>query len=76
MAKNYIFTITPGRTGTMYLAELIAQNTKDREVHHEILDYDAFGVDSPDLSTLTLFNSEGNITKVKNFCTRTCIAKK
>jgi hypothetical protein len=67
MAKKYIFTITPGRTGTLFLAEFLIKNLPKCEVHHEILGYDSFGVDSPDLSTLTLFNSQGNIEKVKKF---------
>ena len=67
MAKKYIFTITPGRTGTLFLAEFLIRNLPKCEVYHEILGYDSFGVDSPDLSTLTLFNSQGNIDQVKKF---------
>ena len=67
MVKKYIFTITPGRTGTLFLAELLIRNLPKSEVHHEILGYDSFGVNSPDLSTLTLFNSQGNIDKVQKF---------
>ena len=67
MAKKYIFTITPGRTGTLFLAEFLVRNLPKCDVHHEILGYDSFGVDSPDLSTLTLFNSQGNIDQVKKF---------
>jgi len=67
MAKKYIFTITPGRTGTLFLAEFLVRNLPKCEVHHEILGYDSFGVDSPDLSTLTLFNSQGNVDQVKKF---------
>lgn len=67
MAKKYIFTITPGRTGTLFLAEFLIRNLPNCEVHHEILGYDSFGVNSPDLSTLTLFNSQGNVKEVKKF---------
>jgi len=45
-----IFTLTAGRTGTMYLAELLRANLPDTEVHHEILEYDSFGVDTPEIS--------------------------
>jgi len=62
-----IYTLSAGRTGTAFLAELFARNFQDAEVHHERLNYDAFGVDIPDLSHLSLFNSRGNIQKVQHF---------
>jgi len=59
--------MTAGRTGTAFLANLIAANVPEAECHHEILGYDRFGVDTPDLSHLTLFNSAGNVPKVQDF---------
>jgi hypothetical protein len=46
---------------------LLAQNLPNAEVHHERIGFDAFGVDVPDLSHMTLFNSRGNIRKVRRF---------
>lgn len=66
-SKQFIFTITPGRTGTAYLSGLLKNNLSNAEIYHEILGYDKFGVDTPDVSHLTLFNSRGNVEKVKNF---------
>jgi len=42
--KKFIFTITAGRTGTTFLANLFVNNIPNSEVHHEILGYDKFGV--------------------------------
>ena len=65
--KKFIFTMTTGRSGTKYLATLLRQNLPDAECHHEILGWDRFGVDTPDLSHMTLFNSLGNVEKVQAF---------
>jgi len=62
-----IFTLSAGRTGTAFLAELLSGNLPDAEVYHERIGFEAFGVDAPDLSHLTLFNSRGNIRKVRRF---------
>ena len=67
MPQTCIFTITTGRSGTAFLAELLRVNLPDAEVHHEILRYDAFGVDTPDLSHRVQFNAFGNTEKVKAF---------
>lgn len=65
--KRYVFCMTPGRSGTHYLTELLKVNLPEAEVHHEILGFDKFGVDSPDISHMTLFNSVGNVDKVRGF---------
>lgn len=65
--KDFLFTMTTGRSGTQYLTELLRQNLPDAECHHEILGWDRFGVDMPDLSHMTLFNSQGNVEKVQEF---------
>ena len=67
MSKTFIFTVTTGRSGTGYLTRLLSENLVDAEVHHERLGYQAFGVDTPDASHFTLFNSVGNVVQVQNF---------
>ncbi len=67
MPTRALFTITTGRSGTAYLAELLRLNVPGAECHHEILSYAGFGVDSPDLSDLTQFNALGNTVKVQRF---------
>ena len=64
---NFLFTLTTGRSGTSYLAELLHQNLPHAECHHEIWGWDRFGVDTPDVSHMTLFNSKGNVDKVQAF---------
>jgi hypothetical protein len=64
---NFVFTMTTGRSGTLYPAQLLAQNLPDAECYHEIVGWDRFGVDTPDLSHMTLFNSQGNVEKVQAF---------
>ena len=65
--KKFIFTMTPGRTGTIFLTHLLKANITDSEVHHEILGYNEFGINTPDMSHFTLFNSQGNVDKVRDF---------
>jgi hypothetical protein len=65
--KKFVFTMTTGRSGTRYLARLLEQNLPDAECHHEIHGWDRFGVDTPDVSHMTLFNSQGNVEKVQAF---------
>jgi len=65
--KHYIFTMTQGKTGTYFLTSLLENNLADCEVHHEILGYDKFGIDTPNISTFTLFNSQGNVREVQSF---------
>jgi len=66
-AKDFVFTLTTGRSGTKYLASLLELNLPDAECHHEIHGWDRFGVDTPDLSHMTLFNSQGNVEKIRAF---------
>ena len=65
--QQFVFTMTTGRSGTQYLADLLARNLPDAECHHEFSGWGHFGVDTPDLSHMTLFNSEGNVEKVQTF---------
>ncbi|MBF0438469.1 MAG: tetratricopeptide repeat protein [Magnetococcales bacterium] len=66
--KHLIFTMTPGRSGTAFLSDLLTANLPPfAEVHHEIIGFDAFGVETPDLSHLTQFNSLGNVPHVREF---------
>ena len=64
---DFVFTMTTGRSGTLYLAQLLLQNLPDAECYHEIVGWDRFGVDTPDVSHMTLFNSQGNVEKVQAF---------
>lgn len=68
--KRLIFTLTAGRTGTQYLANLLQANLDDALVRHEVLDYDAFGFDTPELSHLLQFNTRGNTAYVQAFWQR------
>ena len=68
--RKFLFTITPGHSGTTWLADCLAANLPDSAVFHEILGYDRFGLDTPDLSHLTLFNSQGNVEPVRAFWQR------
>tara|TARA_B100000676_G_scaffold283271_1_gene309876 strand:+ start:9763 stop:10599 length:837 start_codon:yes stop_codon:yes gene_type:complete len=67
VARRFVFTITTGRSGTAYLAELFKQNLTDAAVWHERTGFTTFGVDAPDLSHFTLFNSRGNVSRVNEF---------
>lgn len=68
--RSFVFTATTGRSGTTYLGELLRANLSDASVYHERAGYLAFGVDSPDASHFTLFNSAGNVAPVQEFWRR------
>ncbi len=65
-----IFTIAPGRTGTVFLTELLGTNFPDAEVHHERMGPNQFGVHSPDISHMMRFNIEGNVHAIHQFWRR------
>jgi len=65
--KTFVFPITTGRSGTVYLSELLRINLDGAEVHHERLGYLQLGVDTPDASHFTTFNSAGNVDSVQAF---------
>lgn len=67
MSKNLIYTITTGRSGTLYLTHLLKNNLINAEVYHEKIGYQDFGINTPDLSHFTNFNSLGNTENIKNF---------
>ncbi len=68
--RKLIFTITTGRSGTAYLADLLKSNSRTGLFHHEIIGWDHFGVDTPDLSHMIEFNVKGNTTKIQDFWKR------
>lgn len=69
-SRHFIFTITTGRSGTSFLAKLLALNLNDAQVHHEQLGYGDWGVNTPDMSHLTTFNHIGCSSHVRAFWTQ------
>ena len=65
--KRFIFTVTTGRSGTQFLAQLLAANLREAEVHHEQRAHGDWGVNCPDVSHLTTFNQVGNTAYVRAF---------
>lgn len=72
MAERLVYTVTTGRSGTVYLAELLRSNLPDENarVIHERTGYPNFGVHTPDASHLTTFNNVGNAAPVREFFRR------
>jgi len=66
-ARQFIFTITTGRSGTQFLTQLLSANLADAEVHHEQRAHKDWGVNCPDVSHLTTFNQVGNTGYVRAF---------
>ena len=60
------FTLSAGRTGTEWLARLIAENFGVPAVH-EPLEIDDFGVRMPDIKIMSTFNDRGNSDLVRSF---------
>ena len=67
---KFVFTMTAGRTGSGFLAELFRRNVPDAAVVHEHLDWRAFGTRTPDVSHLVRFNNEGFSDHVRQFWAR------
>lgn len=68
--RKFVFPITTGRSGSVFLTELLKRNWAGAEVHHERLGYTRLGLDSPDASHFTLFNSVGNVGRVREYWKR------
>ena len=65
--RHFVFTVTTGRSGTVYLTELLKANMPKAEVHHERVGWLNFGVETPDASHFMLYNSVGNVPEVEAF---------
>jgi len=69
--RRYVFTITTGRSGTVYLARLLEMNLPGTEVHHERGEsFHSHGWHTPDASHFMRFNSIGNLPDVRDFWRR------
>lgn len=62
-----VFTMTAGRTGSAFLAELLRRHLPGALVYHEHLYWRAFGRRTPDVSHLVRFNNEGFTEYVRDF---------
>lgn len=69
MTMRAIFTITAGRTGTAWLADLLALNCGVDAIH-EPLGINDFGERMPDVRTMRNFNNFGNNDFVRAFWDR------
>lgn len=68
--EQCIFTIAPGRTGTVFVAELLRRNAPHADVYHERMGADQFGLQSPDISHMMRFNTDGNVGHIHQFWRR------
>ena len=68
--KQAIYTLTPGRTGTVFLTALIKQNLANATVYHERTGFPHFGINTPDASHTTTFNHIGNVDLIQRFWTQ------
>jgi len=68
--SQFIYAITTGRSGTMFLSRLLNLNIAGAEVHHEFTGFPHFGRRTPDVSQLTTFNHVGNVPEVRSFWRR------
>jgi len=66
---EYVFTMTAGRTGTAWLAQLFATNF-DCVAKHEYLNFGEFGILSQDVGLMGAFNHWGNGERVQSFWRR------
>ena len=67
MAKKFVYTITTGRSGTNYLADLFKANIEDAKIYHERANFVELGRRSPDASHFTHFNTFGNTRDIAQF---------
>lgn len=69
MADHLIFTISAGRTGTAWLADLLKANLVPGAIHEPIGPRD-FGVRMPEIGTMRAFNEDGMVDRVRAFWDR------
>jgi len=67
MVKKFVFTITTGRSGTYFCSDLFRRNVRHADVFHERIDFDSFGRHTPEISHLMLFNTLGNVDRIREF---------
>jgi hypothetical protein len=65
--RQFVFTLTSGRSGTGFLAALLKSNLTRCQVHHEQIRFEDWGKHTPELSQLTTFNNIGNSPMVRAF---------
>ncbi len=66
---KYVFTMTAGRTGTAWMADLFDVNFNCTSVH-EYLNFGDIGLRSQDIGIMQAFNEWGNNERVKTFWRR------
>ena len=67
MTKTLVYAITDGVSGTPFLTRLIEANLPHAEVHASRAGWLDLGVNSPDASHLTRFNTLGNLPEIRRF---------
>lgn len=70
MPRKFLYSITTGRSGTVFLNKLLKANLSDATVYHERVGFPHFGLHSPDASHSCGFNTKGNIDLVQRFWKR------
>lgn len=68
--KTMIFTVTSGRSGSVYLTKVLQKNLGNARVYHERFGPLEYGSDTPDISHLKQFNTFGCTAHVKSFWRR------
>ena len=67
MASTLVYTVTNGTAGTGYLRRFLEGNLPDAEVHGDRAGWLDLGVNCPDASHLTRFNTMGNLPEIRTF---------
>lgn len=67
MPDALVFSVTAGRTGTAFLAELLGANLAGVEAHHERMSWEAFGLHQPGPAISMRFNGLGWTDEVASF---------
>ncbi len=67
MPSKFVYSITTGRSGTVFLTELLKANVANATVLHERLGFPYMGINCPDSAHSTAFNFVGNVPPVQAF---------
>ncbi len=65
--KKVVFSMSTGRSGTQFLAEVLRSNLPGSRVQHEYLAPHDFGVESPDIGVMRRFQAYGDMREVRAF---------
>jgi hypothetical protein len=65
--KTFVFTVTTGRSGTVFLTNLLSNNLNNANIYHERTGPYGFGIHTPEASHFMQYNHFGVTKRIREF---------